>query len=102
MNRNFVHKFAVKIREFFPACPKQRENKIAEHACLKYSGRVGRSASAKEFSEETIRLAVMVHIRHAKTDYDLLLSKGYDRWDVRSMVEKEVIEIMIKWEETEL
>lgn len=99
MDRNFVRQYAIKIREFFPACPKQRENKIAEHACLKYSGRVGRSASAKEFSEKTIRLAVMAHIRHAETDYNLLLSKGYDRWDARSMVEKEVIEIMTKWEE---
>jgi len=54
--------------------------KAAEHACQKYSGRVGRSAGAKSLGEEFFRLAVIAHIRHSETGYDELLSQGIDRW----------------------
>jgi hypothetical protein len=63
LDHEYVRKFAKNIREFFPGCPNGRENKIAEHACLKYSGRVGRSSSAKEFSEKAVNLAVIAHVR---------------------------------------
>jgi len=33
-------------------------------------GRGGRSAAAKSFDEEAVRLAVIAHIRHRETDYD--------------------------------
>jgi hypothetical protein len=52
---------------------------IAEHACRKYSGRVGRSAAAKQFDEQAIQLAVVAHIRHRYIRYDELLFKGWDR-----------------------
>jgi hypothetical protein len=55
-------------------CPPGQEIAIAEHACLKYSDRVGRSASAKNLEESAIRLAVIAHIRHAETHYDDLLA----------------------------
>jgi hypothetical protein len=42
-----VEQFAKRIRELFPACPAERELQIAEHACRKYSGRIGRSAAAR-------------------------------------------------------
>ena len=74
------------------------EKIIAEHACLKYSGRVGRSSEAKNLNEKAIRLAVIAHIRHVETQYDQLLSKGYDRWEVREMVKEEVTRILTKWE----
>jgi hypothetical protein len=99
LDRNYIQKFAKKIREFYPGCPDGREKEIAEHACLKYSGRVGRSSHAKEFSEEAIRLAVVAHVRHTETDYDMLLAQGYDRYDARSLVEDRVSEIILKWEE---
>ncbi|MBW1803359.1 MAG: DUF2293 domain-containing protein, partial [Deltaproteobacteria bacterium] len=38
---------------------------IAEHACRKYSGRIGRTASAKSLDEEAAKLAIIAHIRHA-------------------------------------
>ncbi|HUI91089.1 MAG TPA: DUF2293 domain-containing protein [Chitinivibrionales bacterium] len=59
-----LDQFAEKIREYFPACPKSREHDIAQFACLKYSGRIGRSAGAKEFGPQAINLAVRAHIRH--------------------------------------
>src|SRR2546426_9835949 len=50
---------------------------------VKYSGRVGRSASAKSLADEAVRLAVIAHVRHAETDYDTLLAKGYERQEAR-------------------
>ncbi len=46
LDRKYVERFAQRVRELFPRCPGDAEHTIAEHACLKYSGRVGRSAAA--------------------------------------------------------
>ena len=97
-DRQFVEQFARRVRELFPACPTGREFEIAEHACLKYSGRVGRSASAKSLDEEAVRLAVIAHIRHQETQYDRLLARGYERWDARQEVEEAVARAMKRWE----
>lgn len=97
LDREYIDKFTEKIRNLFPGCPDGQEKEIAEHACLKYSGRVGRSAFAKEFSEEAINLAVYAHIRHAETDYDILLVEGYDRYDARSLVEDKVLDVISRW-----
>jgi hypothetical protein len=71
---------------------------VAQHACLKYSGRVGRSPAAKRLDEEAVRLAVVAHIRHSETDYDTLMASGYDRQDARSEVRKEVDRIAGEWQ----
>ncbi len=47
LDQEYVMRFAARVRELFPNCPAGREQVIAEHACQKYSGRVGRSAGAK-------------------------------------------------------
>lgn len=96
--RQYVDQFAARVREFFSGCPAGREREIAEHACLKYSGRVGRSASAKALDEEAIGLAVVAHLRHRETKYDEFLAKGYDRWEARAAVEKTVYQALQKWE----
>ena len=97
LDRQYVEDFAGRIRELFPECPPGREVVIAEHACLKYSGRVGRSAAAKSLDENAIRLAVIAHIRHVETDYDTLLASGYDRHEARSAVETAVSRVLRKW-----
>jgi hypothetical protein len=98
LDRQYVERFAKAVRDLFPCCPAGRENEIAEHACLKYSGRVGRSAAAKRFDEEAIRLAVVAHIRHAETPYDELLARGYDRLDARAMAREAVEKVRERWE----
>jgi hypothetical protein len=98
LDSRYVDSFAACVREAFPACPKGREGEVAEHACLKYSGRVGRSASAKAFDEEAVRLAVIAHIRHRETRYDELLAKGYDRRAARAAVEEDVRRVLRNWE----
>jgi len=98
LDREYVERFALRVRELFPACPTGRERVIAEHACRKYSGRVGRSAAGKSLDEEAIRLAVTAHVRHAETRYDELLGKGYERRKAREQVEEKVLQVLGKWE----
>ena len=98
LDREYVGEFAARVRERYPSCPPGREVGIAEHACLKYSGRVGRSAAAKSFDEQAIRLAVVAHVRHAETPYDRLLAAGYDRRNARAEVEGAVAQVLDQWE----
>jgi hypothetical protein len=76
------------------ACPAGREVEIAEHACLKYSDRVGRSAAGKNLDENAIRMAVIVHIRHLETGYDRLLDNGCERKDARLQVTAEIEQVL--------
>jgi hypothetical protein len=98
LDQEFVSQFADRIRELFPGCPSARELAIAEHACLKYSGRVGRSAAAKSLDENAIRLAVAAHVRHIETNYDRLLARGYDRWEARQAVQSAVARVLDDWQ----
>lgn len=97
LDEEYVKQFAKSVRELFPRCPEGRELSIAEHACLKYSGRVGRSAGAKSFEEQMVRLAVMAHVRHRETNYDLLLGRGWSRGDARAQISDRVEAVLEKW-----
>ena len=97
-DHEFVAAFASAIREQYPGCPTTEETEIAEHACRKYSGRVGRTAAAKELSPEAIRLAVIAHIRHAHTNYDELLARYADRDTARERVRGKVSAILDDWQ----
>ena len=97
LDQQYVSRFAARVRELYPQCPAGRETVIAEHACLKYSGRVGRTASAKSLADEAVDLAVIAHIRHAETEYDRLLRQYWDRRDARASIAEEVRRIRVKW-----
>jgi len=97
LDHQYIQAFANRVKELFPHIPRGREKKIAEHACRKYSGRVGRSAAAKSFDEEAVCLAVLAHIRHRETDYDELLGKGWPRHESRSRVRTRVDQISDSW-----
>jgi hypothetical protein len=99
LDRRYVEQFAARVRELFPRCPAGREHEIAEHACRKYSGRVGRSASAKAFDEKAVRLAVVAHVRHRETKYDEFLARGYDRSEARGIVDETVRRVLETWED---
>ena len=97
LDQDYIRRFAERVREVYPRCPAGREERIAEHSCRKYSGRVGRSATAKNLGQEAIRLAVLAHIRHTETGYDTLLNSGVDRAEARARVKTAVLEIARKW-----
>jgi hypothetical protein len=97
LDQQYVIRFAARVRELYPKSPPGVEQIIAEQACQKYSGRVGRSAAAKNLEQDAIRLAVIAHIRHNETNYDELLSEGYERWEARDRVKFDIDEVLERW-----
>ncbi len=101
LDLEYVQRFAEHIGKLFPHCPARTETEIAEHACLKHSGRVGRSAAAKSLDKNAVMLAVVAHVRHTETEYDQLLTQGYDRHDARERVRDTIDEVLSKWKSYE-
>lgn len=97
LDRDYVQSFAHRVRELFPGCPPGRETVIAEHACLKYSDRIGRSSAAKRLEDRAVTLAVVAHIRHHETPYDRLLAAGHERWEARDEVQYAVDRLVAMW-----
>jgi hypothetical protein len=97
LDQEYVSSFAKRVRELFPNCPAGREQVIAEHACQKYSGRVGRSVQAKRLDEKSILLAVIAHIRHIETNYDELLMQGMERSSARDEVKNVIDKVLGNW-----
>lgn len=97
LDEEYIAHFAARVRELYPHCPTGRERRIAEHACRKYSGRVGRSAAGKAFDENAVRLAVAADIRHTQTAYDDLLVSGCERYEARDRVSADVSDVLAAW-----
>ena len=98
LDDEYIKRFADRVRKVYPHCPDGRETLIAEHACRKYSGRVGRSAAAKALDEQAVRFAVTAHVRHPETNYDDLLLRGFERGEARSRVQADVSLTLYAWE----
>lgn len=97
LDAEYVRAFARRVGELFPGCSAGEQQAIAEHACRKYSGRIGRSAAAKELHEEAVESAVRAHVRHVHTNYDRLLGRGFDRQTARADVAEAVDDRMEQW-----
>ena len=97
LDLKYIKRFAERVRHLYPKCPPKTAQSIAEHACAKYSGRVGRSAAAKALDEDAVRLAVVAHVRHVETRYDELLMNGWGRVDARLSVEDTVRSVLAEW-----
>jgi hypothetical protein len=93
----YVAAFAERVGQLFPKCPVEERRAIAEHACQKYSGRIGRSAAAKELQASPVDLAVRAHVRHAHTRYDELLASGVAREEARARVAASVAKCLDTW-----
>ncbi len=98
LDAEYVKAFAERVGTLFPGCPVEEQHAIAEHACRKYSGRVGRSAVAKELEPKAIELAVRAHIRHVHTRYDALLGRGMSRHDAREAVADITARQLDRWQ----
>ncbi len=99
-DREYQAAVGVKLKEMFPGCPPEEAARIAAWTCRKHSGRVGRSAAAKELDPQALRLAVIAHIRHEHTRYDELLMQHGDRRQARELVRAEIEKRLARWEET--
>jgi hypothetical protein len=98
LDEQYVAEFAERLGALFPCCPITERQDIAAHACQKYSGRVGRSASAREFDLKAIELAVRAHIRHCHTSYDKLLARGVAREEARLQVRDAADKVFDRWQ----
>jgi hypothetical protein len=90
-------RMAAKIASMFPGCPEGRPEEIAQHAAIRGSGRVGRSAAGRELEAHALELAVVASVRHRDTPYDELLMSGIDRGEARQRVRSDVDRIMAAW-----
>jgi len=97
LDAGFVAAFNTCIGEAYPGCLPAERKEIAEHACRKHSGRVGRSAAAKRFEADTVKLAVQAHVRHVHTRYDQLLASGMPRPDARREVGDKCAAVLRNW-----
>jgi len=94
---SYVAAFAERLGELYPGCPESERAAIAQRACAKYSGRIGRSAEAKQLDPGAIGLAVRAHVRHAHTSYDEFLAQGGDRRESRHRVADDVARVLDIW-----
>lgn len=97
LDQQYIKDFALAIRARYPYCPAGEEQQIAEHACRKYSGRVGRTAAAKTLDDKMVDLAVQAHVRHVHTKYDEYLMIGFDRDSARVAIRNDVAETLQRW-----
>lgn len=96
-DREFIAALTQAIQQRFPGCPADEAQQIAEHAGLRSSGRVGRSAAGRELDGSAVDLAVIAHIRHTHTNYDELLMGGAERLDARGQVRKRIDQVLQSW-----
>ena len=82
----------------YPGCPPDEAKEIAQWTCRKHSGRVGRSAAAKQLDPQALSLAVIAHVRHVHTRYDSLLMHLGDRELARQQVRSDIDRILLRWE----
>jgi hypothetical protein len=99
-DREFIQDLTLAILDLYPNCPPDEARRIAAHAGLRSSGRVGRSAAGRALERRAVELAVMAHIRHEHTNYDELLMQGTGRLDARSMVREGIEGVLVKWSGT--
>jgi hypothetical protein len=97
LDLKYIADFERHLDRLFPECPPGEARAIAQHACRKHSGRVGRSAAARRFEPEAIRLAVVAHIRHQHTRYDELLMRGWERHEARLEVAEKLERLLDAW-----
>jgi hypothetical protein len=93
----FQSHLAQEIRRLFPGCPVTRAAAIAQHAGLRGSGRVGRSAAGRALDEQAITLAVVASVRHQDTRYDALLMSGVPRAAAREQVRPAIDRVLATW-----
>ena len=97
LDKRFQARLAEEIRRIFPGCPANRATRIAEHAGLRGSGRVGRSAAGRALDESAIVLAVAASVRHQDTDYDSLLMAGLARDMARERARPAIDRVLESW-----
>jgi hypothetical protein len=95
----FEVRLAEAVGRLFPGCPAGRAEAIAQHATVRGSGRVGRSAAGRALDEHAVMLAVIASVRHQDTGYDELLMAGVPRGEARARVRPDIDRILAAWQD---
>lgn len=93
----FAARFSEAILKLYPSAPEEEAIRITRHACQRNSGRVGRSAAARELDSKIIQLAVRAYLRHRHTGYDELLMSGLPRDEARRRIAPDLDAAEAKW-----
>lgn len=96
-DEEFQARLAQEIQRLFPGCPPARVEDIARHTAARGSGRVGRTAAARELDPGALQAAVAASVRHIDTPYDGLLMAGVDRANARTQVREDVQRVLEQW-----
>ncbi|MHC4885540.1 MAG: DUF2293 domain-containing protein [Planctomycetota bacterium] len=97
-DRVLVKEMSARIAQLYPGCPGDEAHAIAQHAAVRGSGRVGRSAAGRALDDEALTLAAIAHIRHTHTEYDHLLDRGTPRREARQAIAGQLDQVRRKWE----
>jgi hypothetical protein len=95
----FQARLAEAVGRLFPGCPAGRAEAIAQHAVVRGSGRVGRSAAGRALDDQAVMLAVIASVRHQDTGYDELLMAGVPRGEARARVRPDIDRILAAWQD---
>ncbi|MFE9371470.1 DUF2293 domain-containing protein [Streptomyces sp. NPDC006711] len=85
------------ILRLFPSCPPDRARDIAEHASVRGSGRVGRSAAGRALDAAAVTAAVRASVRHLDTEYDALLMARVPHNRARAGVAAAIDAVLAAW-----
>jgi hypothetical protein len=95
----FQARLTEAVGRLFPGCPAGRAEAIAQHAAVRGSGRVGRSAAGRALDDQAVMLAVIASVRHQDTGYDELLMAGVPRGEARAWVRPDIDRILAAWQD---
>lgn len=92
-----IARITAEIGRLFPRCPPREAAAIAAHTATRNSGRVGRTAAARNLDEGALTSAVNAAVRHQHTEYDAMLAAGMDRLLARHQIADRVQAILAAW-----
>jgi hypothetical protein len=79
------------LRRLAPKIPPHEFGAVIDHAL--------HSAGLRSAAPETAAwLSLVAYVRHTFTDYDVLLTQGYDRESARHFVADEMTEVLERWD----
>ncbi|GAA4080154.1 DUF2293 domain-containing protein [Streptomyces hundungensis] len=93
----FTAALTAEILRLFPGCPAGRARDIAEHASVRGSGRVGRSAAGRALDAAAVTAAVRASVRHLDTEYDALLMARVPHGRARARVAAAIDAVLAAW-----
>lgn len=87
------------LQKKFPQILEDEAKMVLKHGFKKNSGRVGRTGLIP-LSRKVV-LAVIAHVRHRHTKYNIMLGRGVERKDARRIVRKPIETVLRGWGFTE-